>query len=161
MSEDDFPAVMAVQAICYTALTPESEESLLAKLRASPSTCFVATRDGTLAGYLFSVPWLSASPPALDAQTCTPPAQPDCLYLHDLAVAPAERHSGAAGALIRAFFTCVQELGLGRACLVAVQGSTGYWERHGFQMVPTSPSLRAKLQTYGEDVAYMERAGGM
>ena len=48
MTAADLPAVMAIQAACYTELVPESQASLDAKRVASPSTCLVATRDGVL-----------------------------------------------------------------------------------------------------------------
>ena len=60
----DLPAVMAIQAACYTELVPESQASLDAKRVASPSTCLVATRDGEVVGYLFALPWTAGQPPA-------------------------------------------------------------------------------------------------
>jgi predicted N-acetyltransferase YhbS len=158
MAAADLAAVLEIQAVCYTELTPESKESLHAKLRASPSTCFIASIAGDTVGYLFALPWELSNPPMLNAATCRLPASPNCLYLHDLAVAPHARKSGAGRALVEAFLTRLRELELGRASLIAVQNSTPYWERHGFRAVPPSASLKAKLSTYGEGVEYMERA---
>ena len=50
MTTADLPAVMAIQAACYTELVPESQASLDAKRVASPSTCLVATRDDEVVG---------------------------------------------------------------------------------------------------------------
>lgn len=155
MAESDIPAVLAIQVVCYTALTPESDASLHAKLSASQSTCFIASIGGDVVGYLISLPWEFSNPPALNAQTCRLPDSPDCLYLHDLAVAPEARRFGTGRALVDAFLAQLQASGLGRASLVAVQDSAPYWERYGFRPVPLSAPLEAKLATYGERVLYM------
>ena len=158
MAAADLPAVLEIQAVCYTELTPESKESLHAKLRASRPTCFIASLEGEAVGYLISLPWESSNPPALNAETCRLPVSPDCLYLHDLAVMPSARKFGAGRALVEAFLTQLGASGLGHASLVAVQGSAPYWERYGFRAVAESEPLKAKLSTYGEGVLYMERA---
>jgi predicted N-acetyltransferase YhbS len=155
MAEADIPAVLEIQAVCYTEVTPESDASLHAKLRASQSTCFIASLEGDVVGYLISLPWECSNPPALNATTCRLPRAPDCLYLHDLAVVPGARKSGAARALVEACLTQMTILGLDRASLVAVQNSAPYWERYGFRAVPPSAPLQAKLATYGTGVAYM------
>lgn len=156
MAEADIPAVLEIQSVCYTEVTPESDESLHAKLSASQSTCFIASLEGNTVGYLISLPWAFSSPPALNAATCRLPLSPDCLYLHDLAVAPGARKFGTGRALVEAFMTRLRDSGLERASLVAVQNSAPYWQRYGFRAVPVSDPLKAKLATYGKDVAYME-----
>jgi len=45
MTEADIPAVLEIQDVCYTEVTPESDASLHAKLSASQSTCFIASLD--------------------------------------------------------------------------------------------------------------------
>jgi ribosomal protein S18 acetylase RimI-like enzyme len=155
MAEADIPVLLEIQAVCYTEVTPESDESLHAKLRASQSTCFIASHKGAAVGYLIALPWECSNPPALNAESCRLPLSPDCLYLHDLAVAPGARKSGAARALVEAFLARLRDLGLGCASLVAVQSSAPYWERYGFRVVPPSAPLEARLATYGKRVAYM------
>jgi predicted N-acetyltransferase YhbS len=158
MAQDDLPAVLAIQALCYTELTPESRESLRAKLCASPSTCLIAWLGERAVGYVIALPWEFSSPPALDARTCRLPPSPDCLYLHDVAVRPDARSTGAGRALVEAALSGLAPLGLQRASLVAVQGSMPYWQRHGFRTVSASKALRDRLATYGSSVQYMERA---
>ena len=157
MAVADLTAVLEIQAACYTEVTPESKESLLAKLGASQLTCFVASLEDHSVGYLISVPWEFSSPPMLNAETCRLPSSPDCLYLHDIAVAPSARKFGAGRALVGAFLTRLKELDLGRASLIAVQNAAPYWERYGFRAVSLSEPLKAKLSTYGAGVEYMER----
>ncbi len=158
MDAADLPAVLDIQAACYTEVTPESQQSLHAKLTASGSTCFVACLADEPVGYLIALPWELASPPVLNAETCRLPSAPDCLYLHDLSVAPAARKSGAGRALVDAFFAELRRSKLRRASLVAVQNSVTYWERYGFRAVPVSEPLNAKLSTYGDGVRYLELA---
>lgn len=153
----DLPAVMAIQSICYTDIVPESENSMRAKLLASPSTCFVATIDNAVAGYLISLPSEFANPPALHAESCTLPASPDCLYLHDLAIAPQARNAGTAPALVNTFMQQLLLLKLHRASLIAIQGSATYWQRYGFAKVSAWPKLEEKLSSYGENISYMEK----
>jgi predicted N-acetyltransferase YhbS len=156
MTAADLPAVLKIQAACYTGVTPESQESLQAKLSASRSTCLIASVDGHSVGYLISLPWDFSRPPTLNALTCELPPSPTCLHLHDLAVMPAARASGAGRALVEAFLRRLKKSDLGRASLVAVQNSAAYWQRYGFRPVPSSALLNASLATYGDDVAYME-----
>jgi predicted N-acetyltransferase YhbS len=156
MEEADIPAVLEIQAVCYTEVTPESNESLHAKLSASQSTCFIACLEGDIVGYLISLPWEFSSPPVLNAETCRLPLSPNCLYLHDLAVTPGARRFGTGRALVEAYLAQLKRLALGRASLIAVQRSAPYWERYGFRAVPLAESLRTKLSSYGEDVKYME-----
>jgi predicted N-acetyltransferase YhbS len=159
MAEADIPLILEVQAACYPELIAESGESLRAKLRASPTTCLVAYLGGYVAGYLISLPWERAKPPVRDARTCRLPPAPNCLYLHDLAVTPRARSSGAGRALVDTFLAQMSVLGFRRACLIAVQGSAPYWARYGFQVVEPSGPLEAKLSTYGESAVYMELDG--
>jgi predicted N-acetyltransferase YhbS len=158
MAAADIPAVLAIQAVCYTEITPESGASLHAKLSASQSTCLIASIAGDTVGYLIALPWTFSSPPELNAATCQLPLSPDCLYLHDLAVAPRARNSGTGRALVGTFLAQLAASGLGRASLIAIQNSASYWQRYGFRAVPPSAPLKARLATYGEGVAYMERA---
>ncbi|SFM76135.1 Predicted N-acetyltransferase YhbS [Marinobacter zhejiangensis] len=156
MRRSDLSNVLDIQSKCYTELEPESEASFDTKLRLSPTTCFVACDEGTVVGYLIAIPWVFANPPALDAVDIDAPLAADCLYLHDLAVAPEARNSGAGRALVDQFFPLLKALQLERACLVAVQSSAPYWRRHGFQTVSETPSLAAKLASYGSGAQYME-----
>lgn len=158
MRLDDMADVLRIQAECYTAIVPESRQSLAAKLLASPGTCFVAATLDTIAGYLVAVPWLRGAPPELDAPDCDLPQQPDCLYLHDLAVTPAARGSGAAGGLVAAFMRQLHEQRFAHASLIAIQASQPYWQKHGFRVVALDAARQAGLAAYGEAISYMEYA---
>ena len=152
----DLHAVLAIQAACYTQIEPESKRSFDAKLAAAPASCFIASSGQQAIGYLVALPWDFSNPPTLNQGSCVLPTAPDCLYLHDLAVAPAARATGAGRALVGAFFAHLQALQLPRASLIAIQDSAPYWRRHGFEAVIIEESLQARLASYGEDVQYME-----
>jgi ribosomal protein S18 acetylase RimI-like enzyme len=157
MQECDLPAVLQVQAECFDAVTRESQRSFLAKLAASPSTCFVAVQGSTVAGYLIAVPADSRSPPVLNADCFEIPSDPDCLYLHDLSVSPRARGSGVAEALVEAFLSRLKQLGFTQARLTAVNDSADYWARHGFEIAAPSGPAMDRIATYGEGARYMVR----
>ncbi len=156
MQEADLAAVLAIQARCYAGDIPESAQAFLSKLQASPATCFVATRGQQLAGYLLALPVTPPDLPALDARHYRVPEQPDCLYLHDLAVDPAARSQGTGQRLIGQFWTTARQLALPRTLLIAIQGSAPFWARHGFCPEPaTSAALYQKLASYGAGAQLM------
>ena len=158
MKLSDLPSIMLVQAASYSDIIPESANSMLAKLLASPSTCFVAIQNDKVIGYLISLPWEFSNPPALNMQYCTLPSHPDCLYLHDLAIDPTTRKSGAAPALVKTFLNKLAELGFNRASLIAIQNSASYWRRYGFEIVEAPEELNEKITSYGEDTFYMVKS---
>ena len=61
---------------------------------------------------------------------------------------------------MQAFFAALTESGIGRASLIAIQGSAPWWARHGFARVPVDNALSARLAGYGHDASYMSRSAG-
>lgn len=130
----DLPSVLAVQRECYRRELQERGAAFRSKLKLFPRGCLTLDRPGPLEAYVLCLPWRSGEPLPLDAPSLALPRRPDCLYIHDLAVMPALRGSGAAGALLGAVSGLAAELGCRRFALVAVQGSRPFWERRGFQV---------------------------
>lgn len=142
--------VLRLQEDCYVEIEPESWASLEAKILASPGTCMVAEAADGVAGYLISVPIRYPDLPALNDPAFRQAPDADTLYIHDLAVAEAGRGTGAGRAMVRSAMKAAKAHGLGRACLVAIQGSVPYWERLGFEVIGAPPDrVAAKLASYG------------
>jgi ribosomal protein S18 acetylase RimI-like enzyme len=156
----DLPELLRIQAACYGAGYLEGADRFAARLAVAPHTCWLARgADGFARAYLVACPTLRGAITPLNA-VFEPAAQPDTLYLHDLAVDPEARGSGAADALVQAFLSALARLPLPRASLIAIQGSAPWWARHGFARVPVDGALGARLAGYGEDAAYMVRLTG-
>lgn len=156
MRFDDLPRVLEIQSECYTEVAPESEQSIRAKVTASPSSCYVAVLGSLVIGYLISVPGKFGSPPALDSKVYDVPLEADSLYLHDLAVTVSARSTGAGRALVEQFLSSLNAHNFNRASLIAVQNSVPYWQRFGFVPVAETRELQAKLLGYGDNARYME-----
>ena len=156
MRVDDLPRVLEIQSECYTEVAPESEQSIHAKVMASPSSCYVAVLGPIVIGYLISVPGKFGCPPALDSKVYKVPNEADSLYLHDLAVAVSARSTGAGRALVEKFLSNLDAHNFNHASLIAVQNSAPYWRQFGFVPVAETPELQAKLLGYGDNAQYME-----
>jgi predicted N-acetyltransferase YhbS len=155
----DLSAVMQIQAQSYHAHLHEPPESFAAKLSAGANYCFVAIRDDAVIAYAVAIPslfgeWLELG----DVEQCVP-GNADCVYLHDIAVRPDARSSGAASALVEAVLSAAAADGYTRAALVAVSGARSYWERHGFDSASIDDRRRQQLSAYGEGATYMVRIG--
>lgn len=161
LTPDDMPTVMYIQARCYQAIEPESLLSMSAKRLASPTTCLGAWRQRALLGYLLAVPVRWPQLPALNSPSCTVPPDADTLYLHDLALLPGARGSGAGGRLVRQALAAGQAMGLQGAALIAIQQSAAYWQGQGFTAAPPpDAATRAKLASYGTGAQLMRRPSG-
>ena len=112
-----------------------SFESLQAKLLAAPRTCRIADSSEGPVGYLIAVPIVYPHLPALNAPTFELSADPDTLYIHDLAIDGAGRGKGVAQALVRASINAAKHSGLSRACVVAIHNPQSFRERLGFETV--------------------------
>jgi GNAT superfamily N-acetyltransferase len=157
MRAEDMTIVLGIQACCYDEAKLESLRSFLAKIQASPTTCFIALVAGAPAGYLVAVPAEVNSPPPLHGEDYHVPPNADALYLHDLAVHPEVRGSGIAAVLIEAYFQAVRQQGFRLACLTAVNGAGQFWERYGFRAAAGSGAdgMASDMASYGAGAVYM------
>ena len=112
--------------------------------------------EGRLAGYVLSHPWMRFCPPALNQVLRTLPAPTDGVYIHDLAVAPWARGTGAGQELAAAALQAARDSSLPRVGLEAVGESEPFWERQGFRGVDRA-YLATKLASYGAGARYMEQ----
>ena len=153
----DLVALGRIAGIVHPAY-PERDEVPAERLALFGPGCFAAWAGPAMVGYAISHPARRGDPPALDTLLGTLPTAPDCLYLHDVALLPAARGAGLGAALIARLVPLARARGLPALALVAVGGSCRYWAARGFRRPPEpSAGLAAKLASYGDSAAYMER----
>lgn len=158
MSQTDLPAISRIQRECYSETILESVDSFSAKLSASPDFCFVAVQRQQVVGYVVSLPWVFGVIPELDGSECSIPPNADGLCIHDMAVTPSARDIGAAKHMLNTVLEAANQQGYKRIFLVAIQGASSYWRRHGFEVVPAGASLKRDLSAYGREAVYMVKS---
>lgn len=156
MQATDLPAVVKLQDRCYSAELFEPADLVKRRYLAFPQSCWVATYQDKLWGYLFCYPSLLGKVNPL-AEDFTEVTQADCLYLHDMAVSSDARGQGVAQQLLAAAEQQARQLSLSALTLVAVQNSASYWQQRGFSTVNTLTSEAiANLASYsGQQAQYL------
>lgn len=155
MRPDDLPAVAAIADRVHEAY-PEDPEIFAERLRLWPEGCLVYERDGSLLAYVLSHPAHAFAPPPLNSLLGALPDQPTTYYIHDLALLPETRGQGAGSEIVRILLAGAHKAGCPDVSLIAVNDSSGFWRRHGFEPV-VDPALDAKLRSYDEDARFMVR----
>ena len=155
MTRADTPGLMSIAAVAHPSY-PENEAVFAERLFLFPAGCRALVGvDGRLHGYVVSHPWRDATPVPLNTLLAALPPRPTTLYLHDLALLPTARGTGAADEVVRWLIELARGQGLLSASLVSVSGSVGFWERHGFKASGAVAS--GDLQGYGDDAVFMVR----
>lgn len=155
----DLTGLLQVQLACYGEGFVESGD-VFARRLASPVNCsLVLERAGQVCAYLAAYRSALGKVTPLHGDFESPDSAPDTLYLHDMAVLPACAGQGLAQALLAPLLAQGAAWGLRHTALVSVQGSQGYWERHGYAVQPLADALqRERLASYGEGAVYMARS---
>jgi ribosomal protein S18 acetylase RimI-like enzyme len=156
MAPADLAAVMRIAAAVHPDY-PEDEVVFAERLRLAPEGCHVlAGGGGDLLGYLVSHPWPAGVVPALNSLLGAIPPGTRNWYIHDLALLPSGRGGGAAGRIVSEVAHHALRAGYASLALVAVNDSTGFWQRQGFNPVD-DPALARKLASYDDAARYMRR----
>ncbi len=155
MSAADLAAVERIGALVHPD-HPESPAVFAERVRLCPAGCLVLAGSAGPLGYAIAHPWRFAQPPPLDTLLGALPSQPDTLYIHDIALMPATRGSGAGAAAVFRLAGLAGTLGLPSLSLVAVAGSHGFWQRQGFA-AHDEPAMQPKLASYGPAARFMLR----
>jgi N-acetylglutamate synthase-like GNAT family acetyltransferase len=155
MTPDDLSAVKALADVIHPDY-PEDGAVFADRLALHAAGCFTLQRDGAAIGYVVSHPWHFKQPPELNALLRHPAAPATTYYIHDLALLPAARNSGAAAAIVAALATHARALELPNMTLVAVNNSVHFWRRQGFDVV-VDPLLDRHLQSYDTQACFMSR----
>jgi len=157
MRESDLRAVQAVAEVVHPAY-PEDAAIFAERLRLYGGGCLVfedsASRE--IAAYVVSHPWRANDPPALNEPLGALPREAGTYYIHDLALLPWARGLGIASATVDRLVAVARTAGLPTVSLIAVNGSTGFWRRHGFEEA-ASAGLRQKLRSYDAAAQFMVR----
>lgn len=154
MTAADIIAVKSLADVIHPAF-PESDSVFANRLTLHPGGCEVLDGDDGLKGYVLSHPWLDRSPPPLDT-VLAPITMATTYYIHDLALLPETRGSGAGTAIVSLLATRARALQLPNMTLVAVNNSVHFWQRQGFT-VTDDPVLESKLASYGDQARFMTR----
>jgi len=153
MTQDDLPAVTAIAARVHPEFF-EEEAVFVERQRLYGAGTHLLEKGGIASGYILSHPWRLGSLPALNSRLGQLPADPDTLYIHDLALLPAARGTGAAGQIVEQVIAHARQAGLPCLSLVAVNGSIPFWTRLGFA-VQERPELASKLRSYEAAAQWM------
>ena len=155
MTPSDLSAVVAIADVVHPSY-PEDAEVLAERLRLYPHGCHVLAQGGALDGYVISHPWYDSGAPALNSLLHRLPDVPSAFYIHDIALLPAARGGDAASDIVVRLADHARAQGFAAMSLVAVGGSAGFWQKHGFAVVEgTAPA--AKLASYGGGARLMTR----
>ena len=152
-------AILAVQEKAYAPFLVEQAHVLQGKLDAGPPGhplswgAALADAPDELCGYAIAVPWSSKQVPMWNHTRLVSPQQADCLYVHDIAVAPRHHGSGLANRLMQQVLNQGASCDWPQAALVAVQGADNYWRRFGF-----APAPGPDVGSFGPDAVWMMRA---
>ena len=151
MCASDLPAVVRTGNAIHLD-HPEDEAVFAERLKLCPEGCHVLQGPAGLAGYIISHPWHANSPPPLNTLLSALPVPPGTWYIHDLALNPSARGTGAAPAIVAHLVARAGAAGLARMDLIAVGASPRLWGRQGFRPA-TLPE--GKLASYGPGAAFM------
>ena len=132
----------------------EAAEVYAERLALYPDGCFALAGNGGVAGYLITHPWHRAAPPKLGAMLGAIPADADTLYLHDIALLPATRGTGAGRAAVELVLETARAAGFRDITLMAVGGADSFWSSQGFGYVDAAPDI---LASYGPEARLMRR----
>lgn len=158
MRESDLPAVLSVQADCYPPFYLEDASAFEAKLRLNPGGSWVVCRERQVVGYLVTVLTDELHIPSLNSDSLGEPVRPHMLFIHDLALNAEARGLGLSNVMLASAFEYARCRAVSSIALVAVQGSSVFWSRQGFQAcTPRHPVMQQRLASFGPDALFMMR----
>lgn len=154
MEAGDLASVSAVATEVHPDF-PEDDAVFANRLGLYGEGTYVLENGPSILGYAITHPWKGFDVPALN--TVLPALLGnDTYYIHDIALLDAARGSGAASKIVSILAIHAVDAGFGSMSLVAVNGSSGFWHKHGFEIVYRQ-DLLSKLGTYSHDARFMLR----
>ena len=156
MTLNDLIAIEHIQAEAYAGYFLESADVIAQRFELSPTTAWVAEREGQVCAYLVGY-WSSVGKINPLNAPFTLVENANCLYLHDLALLKIAQGFGVGKKLIRA----ATEHALGKSAqalaLLSVQNSKEFWRGFGFsEFTDLEKTQHENLHTYlsGDDSAF-------
>lgn len=153
MTTADIAAAHALSEIVHPGF-PEHRAVFAERLALYPAGCFVLPSDEGLAGYALSHPYVKDTAPALNTLLGALPENCDTYYIHDVALLPNARQTGAGARIVALLKAQARKASFDNLSLVAVNDSAPFWTRHGF-VAREVAGIRGKLESYGEGAVYM------
>jgi len=149
ITEDDLGAVMDIQSSAYHLFFQEERFVFEDRLHNFPDGCWIAEVDGHPAGYLFSHPCQLNAPPKLNSAIKSLPKEPDCYFIHDIAVNPRFRGIGVGRNLADKAKQLAVEYKFKDMALISVQNSEKFWNKMGFKRVTDlTQGMSKKVESY-------------
>lgn len=156
MTPADLPGVHRVSEIVHPSF-PEAPEIFAERCALAPEGCHVLVGpEQRYFGYMVAHPWTRGMPPKLDTLIGAIPSSPDAFYIHDLALVPEARGTGAAADIVDRIVALSDGLGLPEMTLISVNDTTRFWGRFGF-IVDPDPLYTERLLSYSDDARFMRR----
>ncbi len=155
MTTFDLPAVEIIAARVHPSF-PEDMAVFAERQLLYPDGTRLLELDGVPSGYILSHPWHFGALPELNSLLGVIPDDADTYYLHDLALLPSARGTGAAAMIVGDILRHARAAGFATASLVAVNGSLPFWYKHGFREV-AAPELAGKLASYEQAARLMAK----
>jgi predicted acetyltransferase len=131
---EDILDVMSLQKQVYTKDLQEDNRVFIQILNVFPEGVSGVFYGDTLAGYLFSHPYILNQIKPLNSSLYFT-GNENCLYLHDMAILPNYQGKGLTKLLFQRFLLTSTKNDFEMQCLVAVQNSFNFWGNFGFKRV--------------------------
>ena len=147
----DLPVISAISD-CVHGVYTEPVEILAERLALYPQGCLTLEQDGAITGYVIAHPWLRTAPPRLGHPIGAIPARADTYYLHDIALLPASRGTGAGRDATAKVAEQARQAGFREVTLTAINGADRFWAAQGFAYAEDTGSA-----AYGEGTYLMRR----
>lgn len=151
ITESIWPDILELQSGAYLSVDPENLDVLQSKWLRSPETCFVYQGLQQILGYLLAHSWNSDSPPKL-FNVLPENTDGQILFVHDLAISEQAKGQGIGQSMVDHLVAKAKLQGYGQIRLVAVQNSSVFWLKQGFQ-----PLDQKVCDSYGEGALMMVR----
>lgn len=156
MSQNDLQAVEVIQADAYAGYFLESAEVIAQRFSISPTTAWIAESEGLAVAYLVGY-WSKVGKINPLNSPFSFVENPDCLYLHDLALLKSVQGFGVARRLVKTATEYALNNSAQTIALLSVQNSKEFWQGFGFtEFIGLEFAQQNHLNTYldGNDSAF-------